>query len=229
MFRTLRTPLSTLALAALSLCAATSSHALGLGDLVGGINASAGSAAPVDPDSFIKSAAGAEKLMGNSLQLLSRSLLSKEKSAQFDAAITSATKLTDPGERQAKTLEAQKDAVAALNEQTSSDSLKADIDKLNTAQRAQLGASAFNFTLALLQDKALIDQSKSIIASMSGNPMQLAKLAPIRDTATSLTNQISIGSQIAGKMPDIFKAVGVKAPTSKDDKPKQVTTGDKGD
>jgi hypothetical protein len=92
-----------------------------------------------------------------------------------------------------------------------------------------LGASAFNFTLALLQDKALIDQSKSIIASMSGNPMQLAKLAPIRDTATSLTNQISIGSQIAGKMPDIFKAVGVKAPTSKDDKPKQVTTGDKGD
>lgn len=228
MFTTLRAPLSALALASLSLCAVPD-HALGLGDLVGSAKPAAAAGAPADPDAFIKSAAGAEKLMGNSLKYLSGSLLAKEKSAEFNARLESAAKLTDPSERQAKTLEAQKDAVAALNEQTSGDKLKSDIDKLGTAQRAQLGASAFNFSLALLQDKALIEQSKALIASMSANPMQLSKLGPIKDTASSLSNQLSIGSQIASKMPDIFKAVGIAAPTSKDDKPKQVATSDKGD
>lgn len=228
MFTTLRAPLSALALASLSLCVLPS-HAFGLGGLVGGAKPAAAAGAPADPDGFIKAAAGAEKLMGNSLQYLSNSLLAKERSAEFNARLESAAKLTDANERQAKTLEAQKDAVAALNEQTSGDKLKSDIDKLGTAQRAQLAASAFNFSLALLQDKALIEQSKALIASMSGNPMQLAKLGSIKDSASSLSNQLTLGSQIAGKMPDIFKAVGIAAPTSKDDKPKQVATGDKGD
>ena len=62
---------------------------------------------------------------------------------------------------------------------------------------------------------------------MSSNPMNATKLASVKDVASSVSNQISSASKIAGKMPDIFTAVGVKAPATKDDKPMVIVQTDK--
>ena len=191
----------------------------GLGDMLGGgsktSNASAG-----DPDAFLKSAKDAESLMNNSLTLLVRSLASKEKAAGFEASRKAANAVTDPAEKQAKLNEVSKSEAATINEILSNDKFKDDIKQMDGKQKEDLGAAAFNFALALLQDQSLVEQSSGLISSLLSNPMNVSKLGTVKDAAFSLSNQVSSASKIAAKMPDVFSAVGVKAPASKDEKPK---------
>lgn len=189
----------------------------GLSSLIGG---SKPSGAAADPDAFIKSAQAAEALMSNSVRFLAGALSSKEKAAELDAAQKAANALTNPEEKKAKLAEVQKSELAAVNESLGNEKFKSDIAKMDDKKKESLGASAFNFMLALLKDKDLVSQGSGLISSMSSNPANFGKLGAIKDVATSVSNQVSSASQIAGKMPDIFSAVNVKVPTSKDEKPK---------
>ena len=187
------------------------------GNLLGGLS---NSSASVTPEAFIESATAAEKLMNNSVTLLSRSLISKEQVAALVAQRKAANDTTDAAEKQAKLTEVNKSELAALNEAMANSKIESDVKKIGGKQREELGAAGFNFMLALLQDKALVDQGKGLVSSLSSNPMNISKVGGIKDTIGSLSNQISAASNIAGKMPAIFTAVGVKAPASKDEKPK---------
>jgi len=191
--------------------------AFGLGDLTGGSKTTSSAG---DPDAFIKSALGAEKLMNNSVTLLVRSLASKKDAAEIDAKEKAANAVTDPAEKEAKLTEVRKSKEAVINANASTDKLKAEVAKMDGKQKEDLGAAAFNFMLALLQDKDLAGQAGGLISSLSSNPMNLVKIGSLKDVASSLSNQVLSASQIATKMPDIFSAVGVKAPVSKDEKPK---------
>ena len=198
--------------------------AFGLGDLTGGGKSNSASAG--DPDAFLKSAQAAEALMKGSLDHLSNSLLAKEKSADFAAQRKAANDITNSKEKDAKNLAIAKSEAAALAEATNSADLKDKINKMDSNQKGEVAASAFNFALALLQDKELSGQASGLISSLSSNPMNIGKLGSIKDVASSLSNQMSSGAQLATKMPTIFSAVGVSAPTSKDDKPKDVKATD---
>lgn len=204
---------------------APQAHAFGLGDLTGGSKTTASAG---DPDAFIKSALGAEKLMNNSVTLLVRSLASKTESAAIESQMKAANAITDPAEKEAKLTEVKKSQEAVINANSSKEKLKAEVAKMDGKQKEDLGSAAFNFMLALLQDKDLISQASGLISSLAANPMNLTKLGGVKDVASSLSNQVSSASQIASKMPDIFSAVGVKAPASKDEKPK-VTVAVAGD
>ena len=57
----------------------------------------------------------AEKLMNNSVTLLSRSLSSKEKAAEPEAQRKAATEITNPEEKKAKLTEVQKSETASLS------------------------------------------------------------------------------------------------------------------
>lgn len=214
-----RISLASALLALAALATAPSAQAFGVGDLLGAAKPAATTGA-LDPDGFLKAAANAEKLMGNSLTLLVRSLASKEAAASYESAMKAALSQTDAKEAQSQVNAAQASAAAALNEQIKGSQLKAAASTMSSEQRTQLGAAAFNFSLAMLQDKALIDQSKGLVSGMSTNPTLLGKLGSIKDAASSLSTQVEVGAKIAGLMPDIFGTVGVKAPASKDDKPK---------
>lgn len=187
-----------------------------LGNLIGG----SGSVASTDPQEFIRSAQIAEGLMNNSLALMAASLSSKEKAAEFEALRKAANSITDAAEKEAKLTELRKSEVAAVNEAVNNADVEANIKKMDGKQRENLAAAAFNFMLALLQDKALLEQGKGLVSSLSSNPMNITKIGGIKDAISSLTNQLSAASSIASKMPAIFTAVGVKAPISKDEKPK---------
>jgi len=204
--------------------------AFGLGNLgIGGAGGSA-SASPStggNPDEFIKTAMSAENLMNASVTQLVQSLASKKAAADIDATLKTANTTTDAKEKQAKQLEVKKSQDAALNEALNNTDLKDKIQKMDSIQRKALGAAAFNFSLALLQDKSLSDQSKDLIAGMSSNPMNVSKLGDVKNLASSVTNQLSSASKVAGKMPEIFTAVGVKAPSTKDEKPMVIVQTEK--
>lgn len=192
------------------------------GKMLGGLGGSSSSAPAADPQEFIKSAQSAEKLMNTSLALLASSLSNKEKAAELEAQRKAANAITDAAEKQAKLTELRKSEAAAVNEALNNANTEASIKKMSGQQRDTLAAAAYNFMLALMQDKALVEQGQGLVTSLSSNPMNLSKLGGVKDAISSLTNQVSAAGSIAGKMPAIFTAVGVKAPASKDEKPKQV-------
>ncbi|WP_101102369.1 hypothetical protein [Macromonas bipunctata] len=192
-------------------------------NLLGGLTGGSSSAAAADPQTFVASAQAAEKLMNNSVALLSQSLVSKEKAAALEAQRKAANETTDPAEKQAKLTEVRKSEMAALNESMANSQIESAVKKTSGKQREDLAAASFNFMLALLQDKALVEQGKGLVSSLSSNPMNITKMGGVKDAVSSMTNQISAASSIATKMPAIFTAVGVKAPTSKDEKPKTMT------
>jgi hypothetical protein len=198
-------------------------YSFGLGNLVGGVGGGGGASA--DPDAFLKNANDARDLMQASLGHMTNALLSKDKAAEFKRQQDSANSITDPAEREAKNSEILKSEAAAVNEQLSNSDSKKKIDAMDAKHKASLGASAFNFALALLKDKALAEQSSGLISSMT-SPSNLSKIGRVKDAASSLSSQISIAADLAGKMPAVFSAVGVQAPASVDAKPAKVTEGD---
>jgi hypothetical protein len=199
--------------------ACTASPALAqFGALLGGGGAAKQTAG--DPDAFLKSAQSAEKLMRNSVTLLARGLSSKEKAAELEANRNAANAITNPEEKKAKLLEVSKQEQAAANEALNNSKMADDIKKMDSAKKEQVSGAAFNFMLALLQDKDLVGQASGLISSLSSNPMNISKVGGIKDVAASLQNQITDASQVAGKMSQLFSAVGVTAPASKDEKPK---------
>lgn len=193
------------------------------GKLIGGLGGGSTASASANPEDFVKTALAAEKLMNNSVALLAVSLSSKEKAAELEAQRKAANANTDPAEKKAKLTELNKSQQAALNEALSNANMEANIKKMDGQQRDTLAAAAFNFMLALLQDKALLEQGQGLVTSLSSNPMNISKLGDVKNVISSLSNQVSDASSIAEKMPAIFSAVGVKAPASKDEKPKVIT------
>ncbi|NDU93219.1 MAG: hypothetical protein G3I10_11580 [Ferrovum sp.] len=119
-----------------------------------------------------------------------------------------ANAITDPAERRVRLTEVKKSEQAVLNKALSDDAFKVEIQKMDSRKKEELGAAAFNFALAFLREKALMEQSS---------------LGSGKESVSSVSNLVSSASAIAGKMPDIFSAVGMSGPVSKDEKPKITT------
>jgi hypothetical protein len=195
----------------------------GLPSLPGLPSTGKSSGGAIDPDTFLQTAKDAEGLLGQSLSSMSKALLSKEQVAALKAQQQAADATTDPKEKEAKNLDIMKSQAAQVNEAASDAGFKSSVDKMDSEKKAQLGNSAYNFTLGVLKQGVLQGQSKGLISGMSSNPAYLAKLGTVKDAASSINNQLSITSTLASKMPAVFSTVGVKAPASADEKPKAVT------
>lgn len=187
--------------------------AFGLGDLVGG---GSKSAAAGDPDVFIKSAQDADTLMNNSVGSLFKALASKKDQAAVEERKKAANTATDPKEKAALQAAVIKSELAAVEEAASVKNFDSDIAKFDANKKANLGASAFNFTLALLKDKDLVEQAQGLISSLSSNPMNMGKLGAIKDASANLSSQMTAATKLASVMPSIFKAVKMEAPTKSD-------------
>jgi hypothetical protein len=219
MFQTPKLKDATLALALACASILPQAHAQ-FGNLLSAAIGGGGKTAAGDPEAFLKTALVAEKLMNNSVAAMTRALVSKDKAAEFDAARQAATAVADPKEREAKLADVRKSEAAALNEATSNANFKSQIAQADGKKKEELGNAAYNFMLAVLQDKALLEQATGLVSSLAANPMNLAKLGSVKDVASSLSNQLAASANLVSKMPEVFSAVGVKVPASKDEKPK---------
>jgi hypothetical protein len=180
-------------------------------------------AGAVDPDTYLKNARDAEGLMSTSLDQMSSVVLAKEQMANIEALKKQAAETTDPKEKEALQQQVASSEAADLN-QVDYDKYASDQEqKLSAQQKQNLAASSFNFLLAVLKDQQLSGQSKGVMDSLSGNPTALSKLGAVKDSAASIGSQLQMSSSLAGKMPKVFSAVGVKDVPKVSDAPKPVT------
>ncbi len=199
---------------ALIMGVSVSAHAQ-FGGLAIPVMAKSSSSSAVDVDGFLKSALSAETLMRTSLDQMVSSLASKEEIAKIDELKKQAAEKTDAKEKGAVEQEIIKTEAAMLSAKDFDKLATEDVKKMDANQKKKLAGAAFNFVLAVLKDKELVGQSQNVISSMSSNPANLSKLGSIKDVAGSLKTQIELASSLAGKVPKVFSAVGVKNPPSK--------------
>jgi hypothetical protein len=202
-----------------------SAHAFGLGALTGSGKSDSNSSSSLTAESFIDAGKKAEALMTKSLAYMHSALASKEEIAKVEALQKKADETTDAKEKESILQEMQKTEAAAVQKAVSDKKAGDNIKKLDAEKKAKLASSSYNFMLALLKDKKLIADSKSLISSLSSNPMNLSKVGGVKDVVSSLSNQVSISSALASSLPKVFSVVGLKqGPSSEADPVKEVTT-----
>jgi hypothetical protein len=193
--------------------------AFSFGNLMGTMEGSNAASPADEPETFIQSAKASEMLTNQSTMLLLRYLADRGTVAMIDAEKKAARALTDPEKRLDRLTEVEREKEAVLYEVLKKDQFRAEIQNMDAPQKAGLAAAAFNFALAQLQGRALMQQSETLISHLSSRPALQSKLARVKEAVASVSNRIASSSMIAEKIPDILLAVGMQGPVSKDEAP----------
>jgi hypothetical protein len=131
--------------------------------------------------------------------------------------------MTDPKEKAAKVAEAQKTESAKLEELTKSNDAVEKTKKLSKDKQTQVANSVGNFSIAALRALELTNSGRSIVQSVSSNPLNIAKVGPVTDALPILANAISTSTQVLPGFIKILQGANVAAPkVTAESKPQEV-------
>lgn len=196
----------------------------GLGNLVGGVTSGGGANAGQQIDDFLKTADEAHALTSKSVQILADALLTKEANDKLKADMEAAKAIQDPKEREANIRKVEADSLAALAKIDYEKNAKVKEIENDKKKQAQVGASIYNFMLALLKDKELVEKGSYLASSVSSNPLLITKLGKVTDVVTSISGQMGNMAKVASGLQKLSSVAKVTAlPTKATDAPKEDT------
>lgn len=207
---------------ALAFGISTQVQAFGLGGLVGGNKSSGGGNAEQQIDDFLKTADQAHGLTAKSVETLAGALLTKEANDKLKADMDAAQATQDAKEKEANIRKVEADRMAALSKVDWAKGAK-EIEKSNDKKKqAQVGSSIYNFMLALLKDKDLMEKGSSLASSAASNPMLVTKLGKVKDVVGSISGQMDNMTKVATGLQKLSSVAKVTTlPTKATDEPKE--------
>lgn len=178
-------------------------------------------------EQFIVTGQASNALISDARALLAIALSTKDERAQLKSQREQLQKGLDAKDKKAvedmKALNASMDAkiAAATNDQKALDNLKA----LSAEQKKAVANSALNLAYGILLQKEQVTAGQNMVTQISSNPRLATKLPAIKDTVATMTANLSGTGSYLANFPKLFGALGVsvKMPTSKDDKPADMT------
>ena len=200
-------------------------HSFGLGNLTAALpgSASSSSVSAGDVDAFIQTAKEAELLIDKAADHIFKALANKEEVAKYEAALKAAEEIKDVKEREAKINQIQADRDVSLQKTMASKETEAKVKTMNTKQLTNFSNAGFTFMLGLLKDRQLADGSANLVSGVAANPMLAGKLLALKDTASSVANQVQSASKIGEGLVKLAKVGNINImPASASDKPKAV-------
>jgi len=178
-------------------------------------------------DATIKNYVIAKTLLQKSSDTLAKALLSKEEAAKFESALKAAKTISDPQEKEAAINKVQSDKETAISAALESQETKDKFAKANQKTTNLLLNGGFNFMLSGLKYKDTLSSAKSMMASLSANPMAATKyssqLGQLKDMVVTLPDNIITIANIGDKLYGLASANGIKfvAPTDSKQAPKE--------
>ena len=196
---------------AAGLATAVPAHAQfgGLASALGGGSTSKSSVSAGDVDAFLKTAGDAQGLMKTSADKLFEAVASKDQIQKVQDEQRAAESITDPKEKEAKLkqVEAEKQTILSqANYTAKAEEMKKGLDE---KKKAQIGASIWNFTLAMLKNKQLAEQGSGLVSSIGSNPMLVTKLGAVKDVVSSIGGQMGNVTKIASGLQKLATVVKV--------------------
>jgi hypothetical protein len=172
----------------------------GLGSMLGGGKSSAsGGDISADVNSFVSKSAALSELTTRSVSAITVAFQSDQEIESQRSKLADINKITDPAEKAAKYAELYKSTQAAGQALLDSGEMEKRIGTLSADKKKQIGNALLNFGIGSLQAVDLTKTGQSLVAKAGANPMDLPKIAPVKNSLPLLGKVVSdSGSFIVG-------------------------------
>jgi hypothetical protein len=168
-------------LLALAVSTAANAQFGGLGGLMGGSKGGGGGDVGAQVEAFNVEANLINKTVAFALIQIVGALGDKTKLADIKAVNDSLSKSTDTKEIGAITGSIIKNNAAEAQELLKSSDAKAKMESLSPELQKKVSQSIFAVGVAALRIPVAINQGKNIMSGVSSNPMNIAKVVPVKD------------------------------------------------
>jgi len=185
------------------------------GSLLGG-GKSAGGSGNVEADvkGFLDRSFKIEVTASKAYLAIVAAYAKEEDRAKYQSLFQDVGKLTDPKEAGAKLQQVRESTEAEIKRLAESKDLKETTTKLSEEKQKQVGKAVGNVLYAAFQAKGVIDAGKSVITSVSKNPMDIPKIEPVKGAVERLGSAASLASSAMVKFVDVLAGVNVKVESS---------------
>ena len=178
---------------AIAVCVAFtgSAHAQfgGLSNLMGG-NKPGATGAPADVASavstFVTKSAVLGALTGEAVLAINSAFASESERAAKFAKLNSLKKITDPKEKAAQFAELNATEAAEAQRRYDSGEMEKAMAGLSADKKKQIGDALLNFGIGGLQALELTRSGQSLLQAVASNPMDIMKLAPVKQVLPML-------------------------------------------
>lgn len=198
----------------------------GLGGMLGGGKASTGKASgdiTADVNSFLDKSALTSALSTRALLSINAAFASDEKLADKRAKLASLSGITNPQELLAKSNELYKSESAEAETRYSSGTMEQEMKGLSAEKKKMIGQALLNFGIGGLQAVDLTKSGQAIVQGAAANPMNISKVAPVKDALPTLGKVASDAGGFLTGVVKLAKGANIAVVTPKaDSKPVDV-------
>lgn len=153
--------------------------------------------------------AEADGLLQSSVTNLVEMVCNKDVAAELNRKMQAAQEIKDPKEREAAISQVKEDQTAALLAASENQETVGKLSQLSAEQKKLAKASLYNFALAGLKDKAVVDLANGVASKVQGNPSAAISyskdIARTKDIAATLPSQVTKIVQISDNMIKLAK------------------------
>lgn len=209
-----------LVVAACLMVAGTANAQLGnLGGMLGGNKASANGSGDVAADvaTFVNKSAALSMLTSRAVIAINAAFASDTELVEKRAKLASLASLTNTKEQLAKVAEVYKSEQAEAQARLDSGEMEKRMSTLSADKKKMIGEALLNFGIGGLQAVDLTKSGQSLLQSASVNPMQVMKVAPVKD-ALPLLGKVAgdSGSFLVG-VAKVARGANIAVATPKND------------
>jgi hypothetical protein len=171
------------------------------GMLTGGASPLAGADA-TDIDGFVRKSAELSEIAGRAVTAINAAFANEEQLAAKRAALAAIALLADPKERAARYGALYDLEAGETKRLIESGDMEKRMAALDGEKKKLIGQALLNFTIGALQAVELGRQGKAIAAQTSLNPMDLMRVAPVKDAIPMLAK---VAFDVSGFMGTVVK------------------------
>jgi len=182
---------------------------------VGGAAAAAGgSLSSQDFESINKLFTEADGLLQNSVNSLVQMVCNKDVAEELSRKMQAAQETKDPKEREAAIKQVREDQAAALLAASENKETAGKLSQLSGEQKKLAADSLYNFVLAGLKDKTVVELANGVVSKVQANPsaaMSYSKeISQTKDIAATLPSQVSKIVQVGDNLVTLAKTSNIE-------------------
>lgn len=170
----------------------------------------------------------AEQGLNNSVDLINKALGDKKQLVEWEEKEKSINAMPSSAEKDAEMKKLNESQTAYAAKMAESKETQGKMQKLSSEQKAKVGKSVTNLLLVALKNTEALVRAKSLVGSITTNPMAALKFATdipkLKDVVTTVPSQLSSLATLTSGYVNMAKSAGIAVaqPKSADEPLKEV-------
>jgi hypothetical protein len=157
---------------------------------------------PYDVDGFVRRSAELSEIAGRSVTAINAAFASEEQLTAKRAALAAIAQLADPKERASRYSALYEAEAGETKRLLESGDMEKRMAALDGEKKKLIGQALLNFAIGALQAAELGRQGKAMAAQVGMNPMELVRMAPVKDAIPMLAR---VAIDVSGFMGTVVK------------------------